>query len=87
MSWVFKNSATGGRLIMIAEDDMMKGEGMLNGQHEHFNTIVVNKSPEPQAVIIDCSLTPFRATSSRTRAASIRTPWSSPNAWNAPTSS
>lgn len=53
MRWVFENSTTGGRLIMIADDDMMKGEGMLNGQHEHFNTIVVNKSPEPQSVIID----------------------------------
>jgi hypothetical protein len=33
------------------------------------------------------SLTPLRATSAARRAASIASPWSSPKAWNAPTSS
>jgi AraC family transcriptional regulator, transcriptional activator of pobA len=53
MKLQFENKATGGRLIMTVNDLQLKGEGMLNGQNEPINTLVINKSTQSQNVIID----------------------------------
>lgn len=53
MKLEFENKATGGRLVVIVNDLRLKGEGMLNGQSEPINTIVINKSAKPQRVTID----------------------------------
>lgn len=49
----FENKASGGRLIMNVNERQFAGTGMLNGQTDYFNTIVINKDPRSQKVMID----------------------------------
>jgi beta-phosphoglucomutase-like phosphatase (HAD superfamily) len=68
--------------------DELTGAELVVNSLEALTIAVLHQlcSAEP-ALIIACSLAPFRMTSSFTRAASIGRPRSSPNAWNMPTSS
>jgi AraC family transcriptional regulator, transcriptional activator of pobA len=53
MKHEFENKITKGRLIMLANCPDLKGEGMLNGQTRHINSLIVNKSSVAQKVMID----------------------------------
>jgi AraC-like DNA-binding protein len=49
----YRNKTTQGNLIMLSNCPDLKGEGMLNNQGPHINSIVVNKTQVSQQVTID----------------------------------
>jgi len=52
MKWQFEDRATHGKLIMSISEPNIRGEGLLNGRKEMFNTFVLNPGNE-QTVTID----------------------------------
>src|SRR5882724_6283490 len=60
MKWQFEDRATHGKFILSIGDPSVKGQGLLDGKKEMFNTIVFNPGNE-QKVTIDSITYPLPA--------------------------
>jgi AraC family transcriptional activator of pobA len=52
MKWKYEDRANHGKFLMIAQESLFRGRGLLNGEGEIFNTIVLNAG-NAQKVTID----------------------------------